>query len=336
MPFINTLGYNVFNPMEVVPQFTCDLGTKKGEKVDYAIMRDGKPIILFECKSATANLDEVHASQLFRYFAVTEARFGVLTNGVVYRFHSDLDEPNKMDIKPFLELNMLELDEALVEELDRFTKASFDLDTTLEAAGELKYTREIKCILSSQLREPSDDFVRFFASQIYSGRMTQSVRVRFAELTKQALNQFVTDRVYDRLKSAMSTERTGADDVVKTPETGASDEAEDLEGTNGVDTTVEELHGYYIVKTILHDVVDVKRIEMRDFKGFCGVLLDHSLLKPICRLRFNSLKNKRLGLINNESRQEERVPIDDLDDIYKYADRLKATVSYYEQPSPRG
>ena len=146
MPFINALGYNVFDPMEVVPEFTCDIGTKKGEKVDYAIMKDGRPIILFECKSATANLDEVHASQLFRYFTVTEARFGVLTNGVIYRFHSDLDEPNKMDLKPFLELNMLELDEALVDELNRFTKTSFDLDSNLEAAGELKYTREIKRI----------------------------------------------------------------------------------------------------------------------------------------------------------------------------------------------
>jgi len=101
MPFINALGFNVFDPTEVVPEFTADVGTKKGEKVDYAIVRDGKPILLFEVKCTGTDLNNVHASQLYRYFSVTEARFGILTDGVIYRFYSDLDAPNKMDEKPF-------------------------------------------------------------------------------------------------------------------------------------------------------------------------------------------------------------------------------------------
>ena len=111
MPLLNILGYNVFDPTEVVPEFTTDYGTKKGEKVDYAIFREGKPVILIECKSIDVDLDTVHASQLFRYFTVSEAKIGILTNGIVYRFFTDIDAPNKMDEKPFLEINLLDIKE---------------------------------------------------------------------------------------------------------------------------------------------------------------------------------------------------------------------------------
>src|SRR3954449_11415625 len=81
MPFISTiLGYDVFNPLEVVPEFIADVGMKKGEKVDY-IMRDGDVQILIECKSSQGPLRIENASQLYRYFSVTKARIAVLTNG---------------------------------------------------------------------------------------------------------------------------------------------------------------------------------------------------------------------------------------------------------------
>ena len=122
LPFIGTLGYDIFEPTEVIPEFTADVGIKKGEKVDYAICLDGKKVMLFECKSCHSSLDDCHASQLYRYFSVTGARLAVLTNGVLYRFYSDLEEPNKMDSRPFMEFNMLDVQENLVPELKRFTK----------------------------------------------------------------------------------------------------------------------------------------------------------------------------------------------------------------------
>jgi len=248
----------------------------------------------------------------------------------VYRLHSDLDEPNKMDTKPSLEFNVLEMDGVVVEELKKFTKSAFDLDSTLEAASELKYSKEIKRILSQQLREPSEDFVKFFASQIYSGRVTQSVRHRFTQITKQALNQFITDRVYDRLKSAMSTEGESASkgEVTASDVTGSDGSAPDQVDSEIV-TTEEEIQALYIVKAILHDVVDVKRIVMRDVRTYCGILLDDNNRKPICRLRFNGTQ-RYLGFLN-EQRQEERVPIAHVDDIYGYDGRLKAIVGFYEQ-----
>ena len=176
MPFIRALGYDVFDPTEVNPEYIADVGIKKGEKVDYVILLDGKPIILFECKSHNADLDRQHPTQLYRYFSVLAARFAVLTNGINYKFFTDLEEPNKLDSKSFFEFNMLDIHDAGVEELKKFTKAAFNLDQNLNAAMELKYTKEIKRIMAEQFASPSEELVRLFASQIYTGKLTAQVR----------------------------------------------------------------------------------------------------------------------------------------------------------------
>ncbi|HEU5375954.1 MAG TPA: type I restriction endonuclease, partial [Ktedonobacteraceae bacterium] len=163
MPFISALGYDVFDPSEVIPEFIADVGIKKGEKVDYAIKQDGKIIMLFECKGCNGVLDDGHASQLYRYFSVTEARIAVLTDGIIYKFYTDIEQPNKMDSRPFMEFNMLDIQEPLVAELKRLTKQAFNLEAILTVASELKYTREIKHILNDQLNAPSEEFVRFLA-----------------------------------------------------------------------------------------------------------------------------------------------------------------------------
>lgn len=108
VPLFQILGYDVFNPAEFCPEYTADVGIKKGEKVDYAILENGSPSMLIECKSCTEQLDK-HSSQLFRYFGTTPAKFGILTNGLIYRFYTDLEESNKMDLVPFLELDITNL-----------------------------------------------------------------------------------------------------------------------------------------------------------------------------------------------------------------------------------
>ena len=157
MPFINLLGYDVFNPTEVVPEFTADVGTQQGEKVDYAIFKDDEVIMLIECKKFGEDLSDVHTSQLYRYFSVAHARIAVLTDGVLYRFYTDLEESNIMDTKPFLEFDMLDIQPPLVNELKQFTKPVFDLDKTLTAASDLKYTKEIKQTMMEQLETPSGE-----------------------------------------------------------------------------------------------------------------------------------------------------------------------------------
>ncbi|WP_300654394.1 type I restriction endonuclease, partial [Pseudomonas sp.] len=265
MPFINSvLGYDVFDPREVTPEFVCDVGTKKGEKIDYAILKDGEVQILIECKKIGEPLNVNHASQLFRYFHVTNARISILTNGQVYKFFTDLDAPNKMDEKPFLELDLLDIDEHAVPELIKLTKSAFDVDSIVNSAGELKYVSQIKKEIASQFSKPDDDFVKFFASRVYEGMITQKVREQFAELTRKAVAQFLSDQVNDRLKSAMSGALQPSYSAATPTTTEATAEQLDEPADDKIRTTLEELEGYHIVKAIVRSVVDAKRIIQRD------------------------------------------------------------------------
>lgn len=322
----------MFNPAEVTPELNADVGIKKGEKVDYAILRDGRPVILFECKHHATDLGKVHASQLYRYFSVTEARFGVLTNGVQYWFYTDLEAPNKMDARPFFEFNMLDVRESAVEELKKFTKSAFDLTNILTTAAELKYTREIRRIMAEQLQEPSDEFVKFFASQVYTGKLTQAVRSQFAPLIRQGLRSFINDQINERLKTALTNEPAPAappaDAAPPAPANGASAAPE----PPGVVTTDDEREAFLVVKAIVRDIVDVRRVAMRDVQSYCGILLDDNNRKPICRLHFNGAQ-KYVGFIDGlresgkDGQREVRVPIEQIDDLYLHADRLRAAVA---------
>lgn len=326
MPFINVvLGYDVFDPSEVVPEYVCDIGTKKGEKIDYAILKNGVVQILIECKKIGEPLNLNHASQLFRYFHVTNARISILTNGQVYKFFTDLDAPNKMDEKPFLELDLLDIDEHVVPELQKLTKSAFDLDSIISAAGELKYVSQIKREIAGQLNQPSDEFVKFFASRVYDGMITQKVREQFSELTRKAIAQFLNDQVNDRLKSAMS----GAPLPTPTEKAAVDSEIEKKNETNedSVITTLEELEGFHIVKAIVRTVVDSKRIVHRDTQSYFGVLLDDNNRKPICRLHFN--RNLKYIGIFDADKNETRHPITSLDEIFGFSEQLKTTVGYY-------
>ncbi|WP_370967121.1 type I restriction endonuclease [Enterobacter wuhouensis] len=325
MPFIhNVLGYDVFDPSEVTPEFVCDVGTKKGEKIDYAIMKNNDVQILIECKKIGEPLNINHASQLFRYFHVTNARISILTNGQNYKFFTDLDAPNKMDEKPFLEVDLLDIDENIIPELKKLTKSSFDLESIINAAGELKYVSQIKKILHTQLNNPEDDFVKFFASRVYDGILTQKVRESFLNLTRKAASQYINDQVNERLKSAI----TGVTPAIIEAQVDSSHVDDDEhKDEKDVVTTMEELEGYHIVKAITRAVLDAPRITHRDTKSYFGILVDDNNRKPLCRLHFNR-SQKYIGLFDIE-KNETRHPIASVDDIYSFADILKATAALY-------
>jgi len=324
MPLINALGYNVFDPLQVVPEFTADVGVKKGEKVDYAVLQDGSPIILFECKAANVDLDREHASQLYRYFSVTSARFGVLTNGIEYRVYSDLEQPNKMDERPFLEFSLLDVTDEIANELKKFAKESFNLDSILSTASDLKYTKGIKRLLVEEWANPSEDFVRLLASRVYDGRLTQSAKEQFTSIVKRAFQGFVNERVNERLKSALNA---------GTPDEGGLKSTEANVTTDGdhekVVTTGDELEGYYIVKSILRETINPQRIFMRDTQSYCGILLDDNNRRPICRFYFNS-SQKYLGTFDAE-KNVTRHRISDLNEIYGFADQLKTVALRYDR-----
>lgn len=326
MPFINALGYNVFDPAEVVPEFTADVGIKRGEKVDYVIMRDGRPIILMECKTVGTDLDESVMSQLFRYFTVTDARIGVCTNGIMYRFYSDLEKPNRMDDKPFLEFDIRHLQPELVERIKELSKSHFDEDAILESASELKYTGEIRKALAKQLREPDEDFVRLLAARVFSGRFTQAIRTQFETIVRNAFREFVRDQIHERLQSALEEDERPQEAFAAPSEMAQEGEPDEEE----VDPTEEELEGFYIVKSILRESVSSERIVYRDVRSYFGILLDNNNRKPLARLHFNSAQ-KYLGLFDNPDKQEDRIPIGSLDEIFEFRERILATPSFYEE-----
>lgn len=204
MPFFQALGYDIFNPLEFVPEFTADVGIKKGEKVDYAIILDGEPQILIECKSITENLTK-HDSQLFRYFVTTKSKFGILTNGREYKFFTDLDEPNKMDTTPFLTIDVTDIKENQFTEIIKFHKENFDIDNIVSSASELKYLNNLKAFLTENITTPSDSFLRYLTSEIYEGRVTQNILTTFSPIIVKGFNQFITERVNEKLSAALNT-----------------------------------------------------------------------------------------------------------------------------------
>lgn len=238
LPFFQLLGYDVFNPLEFVPEYTADAGTKKGEKVDYAIIQNGEPIIIIEVKPINMELNSKHINQLFRYFTVTKARFSILTNGIIYRFYSDLEESNKMDMTPFLEINILDIKDYAVNELLKFKKEQFDVKDILSSASELKYTSLIKNAISEQFDNPSDQFVKVLLTKdIYSGSKTQAVVDKFRDIVKIAINDYVTELINEKIKNAISPQ------VAITSENKIVDELEFLP---------EELESLDYVKQLLN------------------------------------------------------------------------------------
>lgn len=327
MPFLQTLGYDVFDPTEVVPEFTCDIGIKKGEKIDYAIHKDGKPIVLIECKHWKEGLDS-HNGQLFRYFHVSNAKFGILTNGIIYRFYTDLIEKNKMDEKPFFEFNMEKYRESQVDKLREFHKSYFNIETILNTASELKYTNEIRNAIVKEVNDPTDEFVKYFARPVYPGRFNDVVMDQFRAIVKQAFIQYTNDYMNERLKSAISS-----DTVVETRIDQPKPEAEPTPAESSGDetrivTTEEEQQGFYIIRSILYpEIDDIARIAHRDTISYFGILLDDNNRKPICRLHFNS-SNKYLETFDTEKKGKKH-QLESLNDIYKYKVEIISACKMY-------
>ncbi len=320
MPFIQALGYDIFDPMEVVPEFVADLGIKKGEKVDYAILKDEVPILLIECKHWSADLDP-HNSQLFRYFHTTTAKFGILTNGIVYRFYTDMEEANKMDEKPFFTFRIDDIREAEVEKLKEFHKSYFNLESIINTASELKLMSELRNLIIKELSEPSDDFTRYFAKAVSTSMVTPRVLEQFRGLVKRTFSQYINDAITERLKSALVTEQQVIDDISK-DELAATAKEENL-----ITTTAEEMEGFYVIRAIACSKVSVSRIVHRDQQSYFGILLDNNNRKPICRLHYNS-KKKYASFF--DTGKEEKVEVQDNSQLYNYASRIIAAIELYE------
>ncbi|MGE4274423.1 MAG: type I restriction endonuclease [Desulfitobacterium sp.] len=317
LPFFQLLGYDVFDPTEFVPEFTADVGIKKGEKVDYAIFQNGNPIILIEAKWCGESLDK-HGSQLFRYFGTTKAKFGILTNGIIYNFYTDLEEPNKMDEKPFMEINLLDIKEGLIPELKKFHKTALDIDAVFNTASELKYSRLIKALLLKQLQEPDEHFINYILSQVYEGKRTKAAVDKFKDVVKKSYNQFLNETMNDRIKAAIGQTESAQTEIASTGEHSSPDHSST---ESKIVTTFEEIEYFYAIKSVLSETVDPSRIYYRDTESYLGILLDDNKLKWICRVYLGSV-SKSIAL-PDENKKQLKISIASIDDVYKIASQIQ-------------
>ena len=310
VPFIKALGYDTSNLAEVVPEYTCDAGIKKGEKIDYAILKNGEPIILIECKHWKQNLN-LHGEQLLRYFHVSKAKFAILTNGVEYLFYSDLVAPNKMDEKPFLEINFCRLNDEAIEDVKKFHKSYFDLDIVSTAARDLKYKRELKATIKFEMENPSENLVRVFAKQVYAGTINQKWLDFFTDLVKCSFTQIINEKIEDLLELAKKQNGNIAIDVPKETEPELK-------------LNEEETEGYKIVKALLSRYAD--RLYCINRADYISIKLDGK--KTICRLWFK--KQTKYIDIPLEGKRN-MVELENLSDINSHSDNLFKMVVKYEK-----
>ena len=273
---------------------------------------------MIETKWCGEVLDK-HGSQLFRYFATTEAKFAILTNGIIYRFYTDLNAQNKMDIQPFLEINMLDIKERCVNELKKFHKDNFDTEAMSNTASELKYLNEINQLMAQQLKSPSDNFIKYVLDEIYPGKRTQNVIDKFKEIIKNSLNQFINELMNDKITAALKTnDEQNKVQVVPNIET---------ELIPKIITTEDELEGYFIVKHLIGEILSKDKITYRDTESYLGVLYDNNNRKWICRIKLDS--SSKYILIPDENKNPVKYSIDKIDDIYKYKQELLDVAKRY-------
>jgi hypothetical protein len=293
VPFLQILGFNTSDNNEVNPEYRANFGIKKGERVDFVLLLENKPMILLECKVFGEKL-EFHNEQLHRYFSATEARLGILTNGIEYLFYSDLDKLNIMDMKPFWYLNLSqEISPDILARINKLHKKNFNIDSVIDSAKYMKAGIVIREKIIQELSEPSEELANLFLKSIntYNLPETELKNIFEGELVN------AIKHIYNIRKNV------------------------------GIVTTQEELEGYLIVKTILRNHIDYKRITYKDTMNYFGILLDDTAYKTICRLWLNG-KVKYLGLID-ENKTENKIPINEVDDLFRYSDEiLRCALNY--------
>ena len=325
-PFLRIMGYDTTDPSEVRAEYTADVGTKQGEKVDFAILEDNKPLVFIECKQASNELNPDNISQLYRYFSITDIQIGILTNGVEYQFFTTGEDNNRMDEKPFLDINMLQLTKKDIKELEKFKKVNFDIDEVVSRADNLKYRNLIKKTLIAEFETPSDEFIRAIGKQVYEGILTQGVKEKFSNIITVAIAEIINERVNKTLADAVASNEEEQED---------NNTVEEEEDIDGIITTQMEKEGYFIIKSIASEITDSNRVAIRDRKNYCNILFDDNQRFPIVRFHFNNPNHLKVEFYDeitispNGGKNGEKIAIDSVDELYNYKDRILKVVNDY-------
>lgn len=312
MPFLRVLGFDVFDPSQIIPEYVADVGLKKGEKIDYAVKIGDRIEYLVEAKSVSTNLRDAQYSQLFRYFHTCDANIGILTNGLHIWFFSDLEAPNKMDANPFFKFDLLGYDDNDLKELEKFHKSHFSIENIKSAASTLKYLRGAMGFIEKQWSSPDEEFVRLVCKDFYDGQLRSSVVETMKPIVKRAFDDLFRQRALKRIDVAFDGDNENALPVV--------DE-------NRIETTEEERQAFMIVRAIAAEVAPVSRIVMRDAQSYCAILFDDNNRKPIVRLHFNG-KTKFVTVFGAD-KEGARHDLKEIEEIFHLREPIRSVVQSY-------
>lgn len=223
LPFFDVLGYNPFDVRDVEPDFNVGLGDKGMRTVDYALKREGAPLMLFQCEEAKTDLGDYDSSFLFEHFDALGADVAVFTNGLTYRFYANLGAEINVAQRPFLEFDLLDHGPEQVEGLQQLTKSAFDAEEIISTAYALKSGRLLRHYLVQQQESPDEHLVRFIAAQIFEGEVSEDVVERFRPVVQNVLGDVVEGEaeIPQPVPSSEDNEsepRPPEDDVLNSPE----------------------------------------------------------------------------------------------------------------------
>lgn len=286
LPFLQVLGYDIYDPTETQPEYVADFAKKRGgvmEKVDYALHLKGQPALFIECKAADATPED-HDGQLARYFNATPSvRIGVVTNGIRYRFFTDLQSPNVMDASPFMEFNVLAFTDRDVELLRPFMKESFDAASIQVHAEEIIFVDKVTALINELLRNPSESFVRFLLAEVelVSGRVTRNVVERFVPIVKKSIQTTLLDMMTKSIQQEIAQPNTStagpgpAAPQPPSPAEALQRAAETAENGTGaqIETTEVELEIFRIVQRLCAESALKQAVNYKDSASYFGINL---------------------------------------------------------------
>ncbi len=314
IPLIQVLGYDIYNPIEVKPEYVADFAKKKGEKVDYAIFKEGNPIFFIEAKSVGVRLED-HDAQLSRYFNATpNVKLGIITDGIKYKFFTDFEMPNIMDTTPFFEFDFDNVSNEGIDILKLFCKDCFCQSDLLHKAEECIYISKVANKLKGLLQKPDDDFIRFLIKDFTKTKVTSVTIEKFKPYVNKAISGTITE-LSQELMSGDETDTTGR--------------------TRTIITTEDELKAFDYVKTILKDAhKDISNLSYKDTVSYFGVfnnningwfvrfILDKDPMIVMVNMPYSMLQSYHLEfkLQSLNSKGITNIFINNIDDIQKLKD----------------
>lgn len=288
-PFFHLLNY-ISN--DLIPEFSADFGERVSQKIDYAILLNKKETILIEAKKYNSKLSDKEAGQLNGYFNNTKSsRIAVLTNGIEYRFYSDILLPNVIDTKPFFVFNLINYADRDLETLIKFDKRYVVINEIIKTAQDCVFAEDFEAALLKEFIAPSKDLLKII-------HRNMNFKVKFNEETQgkmiNMINSALLKSLYDKKVLSESNSNTG-----------------------GIITTETEIQAYHTIRTLLiqNKKIPSQRIFFKDFKSFFNISVDDNLKKVICKLVFTDAKLKII-IENNE------YILSNVDDVLKYKNEL--------------